>query len=181
MDYSAWNGETLLGYEFDGSVFEVDEEAAVDDVEEFVFVIVFVPVKFALHDAEPDDAVIHLAEGLVVPLVLAGFDERFEIDELERIEFCIQIDGVRSLTGHASLPWLQRWVILYLVRQTRVARSEARDVATRDKSALTLDSQTPTKIPRRERRSRGYPNKTNGEVDAGKGGGASRRCRRRAP
>ena len=92
MNHSARDCETLLGHELDGAVFEVDQEAAVDDVEEFVFVIVFVPVKFALHDAEADHAVIHSAESLVVPLVLASFDERLEIDELERGESCIQID-----------------------------------------------------------------------------------------
>jgi len=78
MNHSARDGETLLGHWLDGAAFEVDEEAAIDNVEEFVFVIVFVPVKFALHNAEANYAVIHAAKGLVVPLVLTGFDERFD-------------------------------------------------------------------------------------------------------
>ena len=114
MNHSARDGETLLGHWLDGAAFEVDEEAAIDNVEEFVFVIVFVPMKFALHDAEANYAVIHAAESLVVPLVLACLDERFEIDKFERTEFCIQIDRVRSLAGHARLPWLQRWWLFYI-------------------------------------------------------------------
>ena len=58
----------MLGYELDGAAFEVNQEAAFDDVEEFVFVIVFVPVKFALHNAEANYAVVHAAESLLYHL-----------------------------------------------------------------------------------------------------------------
>jgi hypothetical protein len=135
MNHSTRHREPLLGHQFDGAVFEVDQEAAVHDVEEFVLVIVFVPVKFALHDAEADDAVIHLAEGLVVPLVLTSFDEGLEIDELERAEFCVQIDGIRGLTGHASLPWLQRSGYFISGPRERVAGSAEERCAARAKAA----------------------------------------------
>jgi hypothetical protein len=92
-------------------------------------------VKFALHDAEADDAVVHFTESLVVPLVLAGFDERFEIDELERTEFCVQIDGIWGLTGHASLPWLQRCAYFISGPREGVAGSATEKHAARDKAA----------------------------------------------
>src|SRR5580692_5685311 len=182
MNHSTRHREPLLGHQLDGAVFEVDEEAAVDDVEEFVFVIVFVPVKFALHDAEADDAVIHLAESLVVPLVLTGFDERFEIDELEGAEFCVQIDGIRGLTGHASLPWLQRCAYFISGPREGVAGSTAEKVRRETKRPARRLFQGASramerKKPRRKNRRRGYWDFNDGP-NVGTGGGLSRRGRR---
>ena len=57
------------GPEVHRAVFQVDEEPALDDVEELVLVVVLVPVVLAPDDAEPDDRVVDPAEGLVVPRV----------------------------------------------------------------------------------------------------------------
>lgn len=42
-------------------------QAAFDDVEEFVLVLMLMPVIVALHDAEADDGIIYVTEGLVEP------------------------------------------------------------------------------------------------------------------
>ena len=64
-----------------------------------------------------------------------AFDERIEIDELERAEFCVQIDGIRGLTSHASLPWLQRCAYFISGPREEVAGSAAENYAARDKAA----------------------------------------------
>ena len=58
--------------QIDGAIFHLDEEAAADDVEELVLVVVLVPVILALHGAEAHHGLVHLAQGLVVPGVLVG-------------------------------------------------------------------------------------------------------------
>ena len=65
-------------------------EEAFDDIEEFVVVLVFVPVVFALDHAEADDGVVHLAERLVEPLVRAGGGQRLFVDQLERPELDVE-------------------------------------------------------------------------------------------
>ena len=59
----------------DGTILEIDQEPAADHVEELIFVIVFVPMIFAVDDSEPDDRLVHFAQRLVVPLIGAGTDE----------------------------------------------------------------------------------------------------------
>ena len=60
----------LLGPQLDdGAVLDLDDEQAVDDVEEFVGIVMLVPVELALDDAEPDDRIVDPAKGLVEPLV----------------------------------------------------------------------------------------------------------------
>src|SRR4029079_19146030 len=63
---------------------EVDQEAALDDIEELIVFVVLVPVILPLHDAQSHDGVVHSAEGLVVPLILYRRDERIELDSRER-------------------------------------------------------------------------------------------------
>src|SRR5919108_3796388 len=53
--------------ERDGTVFKIDQKAALYDVEELILGIVLVPMIFPLHYAQPNHRVVHLAEGLVVP------------------------------------------------------------------------------------------------------------------
>ncbi len=64
--------ETLSGIELDGTVFKVDEQLALDDVEKLVVHIVLVPVILTLKNAQANNRIIHLAERLVVPLECAG-------------------------------------------------------------------------------------------------------------
>ena len=91
---------SLARIQFDGAAFEVDEQAAIGDVEEFVIVVVLVPVIFALDDTEPYYGIVHLAERLVVPLELASFRERLGVDPFERWEKNIQAGFVGK--AHAT-------------------------------------------------------------------------------
>ena len=59
MQDASWNGEALVRQEFDGSPFlKVNQQAAIDDVEELVLTIMLVPMELAFDDTEPYDAVI---------------------------------------------------------------------------------------------------------------------------
>src|SRR5262249_31935917 len=53
------------------------------------------PVIFPLHDAEPDNGIVHPAQRLIVPLVRHRFGERLNIDEIERGEFDVEMRDVR--------------------------------------------------------------------------------------
>ena len=97
------DGEALAGIELDGAVFEVDQEAALDDEEELVLAVVLVPVELAVQDAEADDAIVHPAERLVVPGFFAGVGEGLHVDELERGELGTEVDRIRGLRVHVGL------------------------------------------------------------------------------
>jgi hypothetical protein len=49
------------------SFFQIDPEFALNNIEKFIVGIMLVPVIFTLDDAEANDRVVHLAQGLVVP------------------------------------------------------------------------------------------------------------------
>jgi hypothetical protein len=72
MHDSLGNDETLPGVEFDGTVFKIDEQMALDYVEEFVVHIMLVPVILTLHNAQANNRIVNLAKRLVVPLEFAG-------------------------------------------------------------------------------------------------------------
>jgi hypothetical protein len=86
------NCEALLGLQFNGFALDFDDEAALEAEEEFVFIVVLVPVKLALQNAKPNDGVVDLAQRLVVPGLGAGGDEGGNIDELERFVTLVQVD-----------------------------------------------------------------------------------------
>jgi hypothetical protein len=79
------NNDALAGREVEAAILEVDQEPAADHIEEFVFVLVFMPMIFALDHAETHDRFVHLAKGLVIPLVFAGVDEPRKIDHFQRL------------------------------------------------------------------------------------------------
>ncbi len=47
--------DSLLFLKSDGSVFEIDEECPFKNEEEFIVVIMLVPVKFSVDDPDADD------------------------------------------------------------------------------------------------------------------------------
>ena len=47
--------ETLTRREFNSLVLEIDQEISIEDKEEFIDVIVFMPVVFAFENADPHD------------------------------------------------------------------------------------------------------------------------------
>ena len=53
----------------------------IQDKEELIVLVVFVPVILTLHDAKADHCVVDLAQRLVVPLVGASLDEIRNIDD----------------------------------------------------------------------------------------------------
>src|SRR5947207_5893748 len=68
---------------------------AFENKEELVVVVVFVPVVLTLHDAKANDRIVHFAEGLVVPTVRAGGDQRGNVDYAQLRELNIEVRGVR--------------------------------------------------------------------------------------
>jgi hypothetical protein len=95
MHHALWDGKALSRAELDCPAIQINLEAPFDHVEEFVLLVVLVPVKLALQDAEPHDAVIDPAERLIVPGLLACIDERLNVDQFERTEPCVQVDRIR--------------------------------------------------------------------------------------
>ena len=83
MDHSLGNDETLSRIELDGAVFKIDEQLALDDVEELVVRIVLVPVILTLDDAKADHGFVYLAERLVVPLEFAGIGKSLRVDDFK--------------------------------------------------------------------------------------------------
>src|SRR2546429_10023509 len=88
--------EALSRAECDRASLEIDDELALYYIEELVVGVVLMPVILALHHAQSDDRVIHLAEGLVIPLELAGVDQRLEVDNGEMREKDVEERLVRG-------------------------------------------------------------------------------------
>lgn len=65
----------------DASLLEVDNETAFKNKEELVVVVVLVPMVLALHDAETDDRIVHLAQRLVVPAVGTRIHQRGHVNQ----------------------------------------------------------------------------------------------------
>ena len=72
MNDTLWHNKALLLSKLDTSILEINDETTVEDKEEFVVIVVLVPVVFALHDAEANDRIVHLTQRLVVPGVGTG-------------------------------------------------------------------------------------------------------------
>jgi hypothetical protein len=75
---------TLLWLKRDRLAFKINQELALEDKKEFIFLVVFMPVELPLHNTEANYAVIDLAQGLVIPLLLAGGNQAGNIDELQK-------------------------------------------------------------------------------------------------
>jgi hypothetical protein len=49
-----------------------------------------------LHDAETHDAIVYLAKRLIVPLVGARLYKRWDVNNIERVEFDVEMHGIRE-------------------------------------------------------------------------------------
>lgn len=108
MHHSLRNREPLSGGELDCPTLQVNYEAPLDHVEELILLVVLMPVELALHDAEAHNAVVHSAQRLVVPRILAGIDECLDVNELQGSVPRVQVDRVWRLTANmASLSRLR--------------------------------------------------------------------------
>ena len=79
MDDPPRHDKTLLRVKFNAPILEVDNEAAVEDKEELVIVVVLMPMILTLQDAKPNDRVVDLAQRLVIPAVGTRFDQRWNV------------------------------------------------------------------------------------------------------
>jgi len=70
---------------------------AVEDKKEFINVVVFMPMIFALHYRHSDDGVVHLAKRLVIPFVFAGIRQFLHIDQLKRPMQNVEVSLVRKI------------------------------------------------------------------------------------
>jgi hypothetical protein len=86
MHHSARDRITLVGCQAYCLVFQINQKHSLEHEKELVFFIVFMPVEFALHNAEANYAVIHLTKRLVVPLLIAIGDETVYVNQLEEAE-----------------------------------------------------------------------------------------------
>jgi hypothetical protein len=86
MDDSARYRIALMGCQAYCLVFQINQKLALEHEKELVFFFVFMPVEFALHNAEANHAVIHLTKRLVVPLLIAIGDETSYVNQLEEAE-----------------------------------------------------------------------------------------------
>jgi hypothetical protein len=91
------NDKSLLCLEIDRAIFEVDDKMPLQDKEELVVIVMFVPVVFALHDSQANNGVVHLAERLVVPLLGAGFHQGWNVNQVERGKLYVEVSGVRII------------------------------------------------------------------------------------
>src|SRR5688572_25210532 len=98
MDHAPRYDESLARIEGHNAVFEIDVETPFYYIEEFVIVIVLVPVVFALDHAQSHDRVVDLAQGLVEPRMLDRADQRLEVDNFELREEDVET-GVVGVGG----------------------------------------------------------------------------------
>jgi len=82
MDDPSRYGIALMGFKCYCLIFQVNQKLSLQNEKEFIFFIVFVPVKFTLHNAEANRAVIHLTKSLVVPSLIAGGNQAWHINQL---------------------------------------------------------------------------------------------------
>lgn len=94
MDDTFRNGIALVCAERYRFVFQVNEQRTFENEEELVFSIMLVPMKVALENAQPNDAIVHLAKGLVVPFLAASGHEARHVDQLERTKLRIEMNVV---------------------------------------------------------------------------------------
>ena len=78
------NHESLTRSKLYRSFFEIDQQRAFNHVKELVIGIVLVPVILPFDNPNAHNGVVHFAERLVKPLIVAGVLDRMYIDNLER-------------------------------------------------------------------------------------------------
>ena len=99
-------GVALVGAQFDRLVFEIEKQEPRQDEEHLVLLLVPVPVELALHDSQTDHAVVHVAERLIEPLILAGIDKGGDVDLLPESEHLVHVEVVLGFShvGENTIP-----------------------------------------------------------------------------
>src|SRR5690348_8611809 len=62
MHHASWNGESLTRRQADGPILHLDVEMSFDHVEEFVFILMLVPMEIAFEHAEADPGIVDCRE-----------------------------------------------------------------------------------------------------------------------
>jgi hypothetical protein len=96
------NHDPLLGSKLNGAAFKVDEQLAFDNIKEFVFPVMAVPVKLALEYAQSHQRIVDPAQGLVEPVIVARFFYRPDIDLLQCPELDVAIDHIFRFWIHET-------------------------------------------------------------------------------
>ena len=97
MAHTFGNNKALPWSKIDNAILEIDQEMSVQNEKEFINILVFVPVIFALHHGHPDDGVIHFAKRLVIPRVRAGIGQFLHIDQFKRSVQNVQVSLVGKI------------------------------------------------------------------------------------
>src|SRR5579864_6069621 len=92
--------------------FQVDQQLALNHIEELVVMIVLVPVILAFDHAQAHHRTVHLAKRLVVPLVRSRIGERLLIDQLQMFVQHIEasVIGILGSGAHSLLLSVSRRV-----------------------------------------------------------------------
>lgn len=98
------NQKALAGCELHFATLEINEQVTLHDIEEFIFIVVLVPVELTLDNAQSNNRIVYLAQGLIVPLFLARVDERRNVNQLERAKLDVGIDVVGGVARHVLAP-----------------------------------------------------------------------------
>jgi hypothetical protein len=91
------NDKPLPRLEINRTIFQIDDEVPLQDKEELIVVVVFMPVILTLHDPEANNGVVHPAERLVIPLVGAGFNQHRNVYQAESRKLSVEVSRVRII------------------------------------------------------------------------------------
>jgi hypothetical protein len=96
MHHAFRNYDGFARGQVEATILEIDKQLAADHVEELIFVVVLMPMIFAVDNSEPDDRLVHFAQRLVVPLIAARIDERRDVNHFQRAVQNIEPGVVRE-------------------------------------------------------------------------------------
>ena len=82
--------KSLTSRELDDAILKIDQQPAGDDIKKLIILMVFVPMVFPFNYADPNDRVIHFAQGLIEPFEFDRFRESRDIDYFEGLMKGIQ-------------------------------------------------------------------------------------------
>src|SRR5438105_12019508 len=102
MSSASRHDKSLLRSQLYRPVFQIDDEKSCYDVEEFVEIIVLVPMILAFHYTKADNRFVYPAQGLIEPGMPYCINDLRQINYLqvviENVEVCFV--GIRVGCGH---------------------------------------------------------------------------------
>jgi hypothetical protein len=95
------NDKSVLRLQINRAIFQIDNKVSLQDKEELVVVVMFVPVVLALHDPEANNGVVHLTQRLIIPLIGAGFHQSRNVHHAKRWKLDVEVSSVRIIGLYA--------------------------------------------------------------------------------